>query len=268
MVSKLRSEDLRSEDLRSEDLMLVVNRGVSGEGMTANRIRGRSSRCHSYEGSARCWSGSQYYGTYYDFQTANPHLGSIDFDNTIESVRVTGIWLFYDHEGYNANTPDPTAMFWSYGVGYSLTIPEEYKNTATSLRPAGCVGINDDCWNVYEGLYFAGSTFAGTAEMSDLSFLGFDVFSIILTGKSAWTFCENVFYGGPCVCMYPDTDHVSRTLPVYLDVGIFPTVDHGMLHVKSIRKGCYGKRITSTTPRLSAGPQQTNGGYDSGSGGK
>ncbi|KAK4294864.1 hypothetical protein Pmani_032543 [Petrolisthes manimaculis] len=146
----------------------------------------------SYEGSVTCWAGGQYSGTHYEFQTSNPHLGSIDFDNTIESIRVTGVWLFYDHEVYNTNHPDPTDMFWSYGINYALNIPSEYQNTATSLRPAGCVGINDDCWNVYEGLYFAARTFAGSAEMSDLSFLDFDVSSIILTGKSAWTFCESV----------------------------------------------------------------------------
>ncbi|KAK4308292.1 hypothetical protein Pmani_020005 [Petrolisthes manimaculis] len=207
----------------------------------------------SYEGSVTCWAGGQYSGTHYEFQTSYPHLGSIGFDNTIESIRVTGVWLFYDHEVYNTNHPDPTDMFWSYGINYALNIPSEYQNTATSLRPAGCVGINDDCWNVYEGLYFAARTFAGSAEMSDLSFLDFDVSSIILTGKSAWTFCEGLYFSGACVCLYPNTDHVGKDLFSSLDVGIFPIIgDHGMLHVASIRKGCFGKHIspsTTTTPR-------------------
>ncbi|KAK4297016.1 hypothetical protein Pmani_030534 [Petrolisthes manimaculis] len=226
----------------------------------------------TYAGEAKCWSGDSHLGESMKFNDNNPHLGSVGFDNTIQSVKVTGMWIFYDDPDYNSNTADSSRFFYVHGLDYSMTIPDEYKNKATSLRYAGSQHkLNDDYWSIYQGMYFAGDTLGGTNDMTDLSFLTFDAFSVILVGKTAWSFCEGVNYAGPCVCMWPDTHH-DDTLFRELDLGIFPTLTSygGILRVRSVRKGCYGKVISSSSDsgsssssssRITHVSQGTEGGF-------
>merc|ERR1712212_911288 len=158
----------------------------------------------SYSSWTRCHAEAHQRGEWYDFNEYTPDLGPFKFDNTIESVEVKGMWIFYDNVEYNSHTAG--WVFWASGVDYKGDVPYEYTNLATSLKYAGSpYDYRDDTWTVYSGEGFTDQEHFGNSDAANLGSLGDDVSSIIITGNSAWTFYDGPNYQGTnCVCLRPN----------------------------------------------------------------
>ncbi|XP_050722106.1 uncharacterized protein LOC127001526 [Eriocheir sinensis] len=193
----------------------------------------------SYVYECRAFADSYFNGVYHDFNEPVPYLDSYDFDNTIESARVTGVWLFYDNVEYN--TYESGMVHYSWGLDYSDTF-DGVHNRVSSLRYAGSqLVINENGYNLYHGTYYTGKHLYETNDIPDLTVFHQDVTSIIIIGQSSWTFCEGTYYTGNCQCLYA-TQYDQNTLH-RLDVGFYPTIHDypvGLSQVMSVHQGCGG----------------------------
>merc|ERR1719369_1160234 len=103
-----------------------------------------------------------------------------------------------------------------------------------------------DTWTLYEGTIFTGSEYYGEGDSQDLGPLSYQASSLIVTGKSAWTFYEGRDYSGYRVCVEPNTDHDVGANGGVLNYGIFTSVtDVGMTDnsIGSVRKGCWSDKV-------------------------
>ncbi|MDK2412926.1 beta/gamma crystallin-related protein, partial [Aphanizomenon sp. 202] len=200
----------------------------------------------SYSSETRCYADQNLYGEWYDFNEYVPNLGLYHFDNTIESIRETGVWMYYDHAEYN--TYQSGWVFWATGIDFSGNVPSQYANTATSLRYAGSpYSLNDETWTVYSGESFTGHEVMGNEDAASLGPLGDDVSSIIILGQSAWTFYDGRdFHGTNSVCLYPNFKFNDDSEDRSLHVGLYPTPSHFQIsdnNIESVRKGCWSKNV-------------------------
>ncbi|XP_071539017.1 uncharacterized protein [Panulirus ornatus] len=211
----------------------------------------------SWVSSVRCFSQTQQNGENHEFNDAVVHLAAFDLDNTIESVKVTGMWIFYDHPDYN--THEAGRVFWAFGIDFKGDVPYEYRNMATSLRYAGSpFELNKETWTVYDGTSFVGDYLYGVDDAPDLSYMSNKVSSIILTGSSPWTVYDGPGFSGNRVCLMPNA-HDSGSYQK-LDLGIYPEPSYfmGNNRVRSLKKGCwYSKEVVGA--KLEVLQQNANG---------
>ncbi|XP_047502383.1 gamma-crystallin N-like [Penaeus chinensis] len=200
----------------------------------------------SYSSETRCWADQNQHGEWFDFNEFFHNLADIHFDNTIESVRETGMWMYYEHADYN--THQAGLVFWASGIDFSGNVPAQYANMATSLRYAGSpYSLDDETWNVYSGEAFTGDALWGYEDAASLGSLGDDVSSIIIVGQSAWTFYDGRdFHGTNSVCLRPNFKFGRDSDGRSLHVGIFPTPAHFQIsdnNIESVRKGCWSENV-------------------------
>ncbi|XP_071542387.1 uncharacterized protein [Panulirus ornatus] len=161
-------------------------------------------------------------GNYADFNDYVPNLSLVGFDNTIDSVIQTGMWMYYDNQNYNIVSGK---VYWVHGIDIHVNFPTEYTNMCTSLRYAGSPNyLNEDTWTMYEGSYFTGVEYYGNGESSNFGPITGSVSSFILTGLSPWTIYSGENWSGDTMCVYPNTDHDVGSNGATIDFGIFPEV--------------------------------------------
>ncbi|XP_037800247.1 uncharacterized protein LOC119595148 [Penaeus monodon] len=207
---------------------------------------GASPGTASYSSETRCFADQNQHGEWYDFNEAVPDLSPYHFDNTIESIRETGMWMYYENVEYN--THQAGLVFWASGIDFSGNVPGQYANMATSLRYAGSpYSLNDETWTVYSGEAFTGDELMGNNDAASLGYLGDDVSSIIIVGQSAWTFYDGRdFHGTNSVCLHPNLKFRSDFDGRSLHVGIYATPTDFHIsdnNIESVRKGCWSKNV-------------------------
>ncbi|XP_042889470.1 uncharacterized protein LOC122264574 [Penaeus japonicus] len=204
----------------------------------------------SYSSETRCYAEPNQHGEWFDFNDYVHELGTYDFDNTIESIRETGMWMYYDNINYN--TDQAGWVFWASGIDFCGNVPTQYANTASSLRYAGSpYSLDDETWTVYSGQSFTGHEHMGYKDASSLGSLGDQVSSIIIVGKSAWTFYDGTdFHGTNSVCLRPNFEFDLDSQGRVLHVGIYPTPSDFHIsdnNIESVRKGCWSERVVLGT---------------------
>ncbi|XP_063869790.1 gamma-crystallin S-like [Scylla paramamosain] len=184
---------------------------------------------------ARVWTEPNYQGVYYEFNEDVPYLSSYNFDNTISSIQVNGVWILYNEPEYN--TYQTSIVHWAWGLDKKENL-HGTDNQISSLRYAGSQSKSNEAgYNLYAGEMFTKKDLYGTSDIPDLSQFHQEVKSVIIIGQSSWTFCEQANYSGRCVCMAAK-QHDSNSL-TRLDVGFYQRMsDYYMYNVTSVRKGC------------------------------
>ncbi|XP_045618953.1 uncharacterized protein [Procambarus clarkii] len=209
-----------------------------------------------------CYSGFNKGGSFQTFSDYVPDLGLYNFDNTISSATVTGIWFYYEDEDYNLASSG--SVYWLHGFDYFSNFDNSYDDVFSSLRYGGspdCLGC--DTWTVYQGQYFTGSEFYGTTDSNFFGNLQGQVSAILLTGTSAWTFYDGPSYSGRSVCLYPNTVHDVSSSGEVLNLGIYPDVTQvGMYDnsIQSVRRGCWSD-VVFKAPEVHAQGQAKNGAW-------
>ncbi|XP_045608221.1 uncharacterized protein [Procambarus clarkii] len=187
-------------------------------------------------------------GNYLDFTDYEPDLLADGFDNAIDSVLQTGMWMYYENTDYNVQAG---SVYWVHGIDIGVNFPNDYIDITSSLRYAGSPYVlNDDTWTVYEGTSFAGSEYYGSYDSDSLGNLAGKVSSLILTGVSPWTIYSGENFSGDSLCVYPDTDHDTGADGSVLDFGIFPNMASLGINdnsIYSVKKGCWTKKVINAT---------------------
>ncbi|KAG7169455.1 putative Beta/Gamma crystallin-containing protein 1, partial [Homarus americanus] len=195
----------------------------------------------AWETQIRCYASANQQGEWYDFNEDISNLATVNFDNTIESIKVTGMWMLYQETDYN--TYSSGYVYWIDGIDYTGDVPSEYTNMASSLRYAGSpFQLNEDCWTIYAGEGFTEEGLYGNTDAGNLDRLSGEVSSIVLTGTSSWTFYDGDNFTGRHVCLKPDTHH-HHDLLKSLDIGIFATKSRmfpGLRNTELETEGCKG----------------------------
>ncbi|XP_063866145.1 uncharacterized protein LOC135103602 isoform X2 [Scylla paramamosain] len=170
--------------------------------------------------------------------TAVPELGLGKFDNQIQSVFQSGMWLYY--ESINYNDVIPGRVFYVIGTFTAVTFPFQYRNVVSSVRPIG--GENNEYGDMlisYQGEGFTGAQHSW--QYNDpfmLEEIG-RISSIIVTGMSPWTVYSGEYYTGNSLCVYPDIYPANyHTQPYILGMYINITM-LGLPNIISARKGCW-----------------------------
>ncbi|XP_018016466.1 uncharacterized protein LOC108673189 [Hyalella azteca] len=210
-------------------------------------------------GFTRVFSGFDSSEYYIDFLDYVPDLAAYGFDNVIRSACQTGVWFYYEQVQYNQA---PGAVYWMHGIEYCGNFPLDYADVTSSLRYAGSpYGLNDDSFTLYQGQTFTGSEFWGETNSGTLDYMDADGSSLVLTGRSPWTFFTGTQYTGTAVCVYPSTDHDVGSDGTLLDLGLFTSMsDLGLPDnsVRSVAKGCFSKKVVRGRP-LEALHRSANG---------
>ncbi|KAG7167506.1 uncharacterized protein LOC121868356 [Homarus americanus] len=200
-------------------------------------------------------------GSSLDISDYVPDLLVANFDNVIDSVRQTGMWIYYDNINYNI---DAGKVYFVHGIDISVNFPADYVDMSSSVRFAGSpFHMNEDTWTLYEGKSFTGQEYYGNEDSATLGNLAGKTFSIVLTGTSPWTVYCGENWVGISLCIYPDTDHDTGADGSVLDFGIYPDVT--ALHIPeysiySIKKGCWSNNV-ATPPKIQVDGRQENGAW-------
>ncbi|KAK8749092.1 hypothetical protein OTU49_015669 [Cherax quadricarinatus] len=213
------------------------------------------------EWTTRVFSGPDGQGDYLDVTDYVPDLLAANFDNVIESVQQTGMWMYYENTDYNLQSG---RVYWVHGIDIAVNFPSDYIDMCSSLRFAGSpYYVNEDSWTVYEGTAFSGSEYYGNYDSATFENLAGKVSSLILTGVSPWTIYSRENFLGESLCVFPNTDHDTGADGSVLDFGIFP--DMSALNISdnsiySVQKGCWSK-VVVTTSKLKVDGRLKNGAW-------
>ena len=163
-----------------------------------------------------------------------PSMRNQNFDNRVESLCVTGIWLLYADENYNANNL-AGSNYWVFGDNYCSNLPSQFKNMASSARFTGA----PDAWkadtiNFYMNDYFIGAEEYTYTDLNELQ-NNDRTKSLVVTGCTAWTLYEHSSYKGLCKCVYPAS--TSSCTPGFYEKST--TLGYLANTISSVRKGCY-----------------------------
>jgi len=179
-----------------------------------------------------------------------PTLRSQNFDNRVESLCVTGIWLLYADENYNVNNV-AGSNYWVFGDNYCTNVPSQFNNKASSARFTGAPDAwKADTLNIYVNDYFIGGeeyTYGDVSEFQNND----RAKSIIVTGCSAWTVYEHSNYKGMCKCLYPAS--TSDCTPGFYNNEA--SLGYLQRTISSARKGCYCSSKVQPTNYLSESQQ-------------
>ncbi|CAL4117393.1 unnamed protein product, partial [Meganyctiphanes norvegica] len=189
--------------------------------------------------TTRVFTDANMNGNYLDINDYVPDLGQYNFDNSIDSACVTGIWLYYENTEYNKMAG---RVYWLHGIDFCGNFPNDYTDMISSVRFAGDpTNWQADTLTVYEGQYFTGNEFYCTSDCGSLGNLDLDASSLIVTGTSPWTVYDGTNYSGQAICVYPnETDNGQNGNS--FSFGMWPetsTLGAPDNTIRSARKGCW-----------------------------
>jgi len=164
-----------------------------------------------------------------------PSLSGYSFNDRVQSCCVTGIWILYADENYNAKNSEGSSWY-VYGDNYCSKVPTAFLNVASSLRFTGAPdGMQYDTLNFYHLTNFMGSeefTYHTSAQLSYPD----SVRSIVITGCSSWTLYTEVGYKGRSVCISNGGTSAS------CNPGFYPfwsLNNNAHRRIGSVKKGCF-----------------------------
>ncbi|XP_018020611.1 uncharacterized protein LOC108676981 [Hyalella azteca] len=172
-------------------------------------------------------------GSYYEFLDYSPDLSVQGMDDSIRRVCLTGLWMLYVTPNYHK-----LAANLQFGIDWCNNLTEEisYPATASSLRYAGSpYALDDDYYNLYEGISYAGDEFRGDTDASSLLDLDLRVSSLIVSGPSPWTFFTGLNFTGEALCIYPNEYDASLHVEIVDAVFLTGLADNS---IRSVAKGC------------------------------
>ncbi|XP_018017204.1 uncharacterized protein LOC108673837 [Hyalella azteca] len=178
-----------------------------------------------------------------------PDLGEVLLlDNTIESVCATGFWTLYDAINYGANDTGDVCHFRAIKTCDDLS--SSCRNVISSLRYSGSpYGINNDYYNLYEGINQRGMEFGGETDAPHLGDLDLEVSSLVVSGQSAWTFYTGQGYTGASVCVYTDTHLSSSGIHLdYIQINELTELSLPDNSIRSVKRGCLADRVVGAPP--------------------
>ncbi|CAL4105042.1 unnamed protein product [Meganyctiphanes norvegica] len=178
-------------------------------------------------------------GQFWDFNSSIPDLGVYGFENTIRSICLTGIWIYYENIDFNKI---PGQVFWMPGFKSCTNLPRNFQNSKfSSVRFAGSpTNINSDSWTLYDGASFTRNSLYGTQDSGDLGELDLKVSSVILTGTSPWSFYSGKGWNGRGACVFP-TQYYTLENGERFNFRLIPRITAMNIPdnaVRSIKKGC------------------------------
>jgi len=191
---------------------------------------------------------SQWVGLYKDWYCGSlvltftnqdvPNLDTSHWNNAIYSVKVTGTWLFYDHDNYN--TGSNASMEYVSDVNqYSCHHLNSTGGKLTSVRSAG--DKNDYRLNsltLYKEEYFQDQEEFTNGDLAYVKLRQHK--SLIVTGNSTWTLYDQPGYGGNAICVncvYPEPPTSFK--PLFIS-NIVDELKVPFNSIRSIRLGCDG----------------------------
>ncbi|XP_045104601.1 uncharacterized protein LOC123500045 [Portunus trituberculatus] len=169
-----------------------------------------------------------------------PYLRSFTFDNKIQSVYQTGMWIYYEHERFNAFGHGFVLL--KYGNKLLENFERRYRNKVSSVRLVNSYkDKSHDVITFYKGIQFTDRDLATGVDMPYLGY-SMDVSSLIVIGNSPWTIYSKYHYGGHKECVYPETDHYINGKDERIQFGLYPNITNVPFFekgVQSARKGCW-----------------------------
>ncbi|XP_068226229.1 uncharacterized protein [Palaemon carinicauda] len=211
--------------------------------------------------TTRIYSRTDGRGNYVDIYQYIPDLYGTGYNDDIESVYQTGMWMYYENNNYN--TKYSGRVYFAHGIGLGVNFPRSFKNAASSIRFAGnrnYPGANT--WIAYEGDYFTGQQFYGETDAYSLEYLDLKVSSFIITGSVPWTIYSGQSFTGDTRCVYPN-EHDTGYAGDYLNFGIYPTMsDIGIRDntIRSVRMGCWSNNVVKSS-KVKYEHRSKNGGW-------
>ncbi|XP_042885675.1 uncharacterized protein LOC122261911 [Penaeus japonicus] len=205
----------------------------------------------SSAGKASAKEGVVYANLYKDIDEHGEMLHVVDyinmldvygFNDEVESTCLNGVWVFYEHDDYNA---DGGTVYWIIGINYCTTFDVPERNLFSSIKYVGSPNnLNADTLTLYQGTYFTGMEFYAFEDVPNLQSFTNLASSVMVTGSSPWTLYSGEGYTGESVCLYPDTNSITVN-DQKITLGA-----HGQLsqygfdnNVRSFAKGCFSKDI-------------------------
>lgn len=183
------------------------------------------------------------------------------FDNVIDSVKQTGMWIYYENYDYNVS---PGYSYFVHGIDISVNFPPQYCDLTSSLRFVGSMEVlNADTITFYEGTSFTAREYYTEVDTADFGQMAGTISSLIVTGLSPWTVYSGPNFSGLSFCVYADTDHDVGSNGEVFDLGIYPNMDSLNSpdnSIYSVRKGCWAGRKVKA-PELKVDGRQKNGAW-------
>jgi len=180
------------------------------------------------------------------------NLDDEGFDDRTRSVCVTGIWLFYQNNGFN--TQGVSGVEYVFGQNYCITLPI-LAGRVSSIRYAGnSKDYRTDSLTLYQFEYFQGQEEYTLSQLPDLNLIG-NHQSIIITGNSYWTLYDRPNYSGSAICLkVPDP---GSSIPSFISdlQSANPAIPHGS--IRSVRKGCSKQNYNGTVTLSSFAQMET-----------
>ncbi|XP_063866141.1 gamma-crystallin N-like [Scylla paramamosain] len=174
--------------------------------------------------------------------TTHGSLGDLtmyNFNNKMDSVYQSGLWIYYEHPAYNAMPGYAVVM---YGDRVSANLPEGYSNIVSSVRlvKSSHDGYKD-LITLYSGTGFAGQELITGVSRGSLDYMADQVSSLIVIGSSPWTIYSDYNYSGQQACVYPSTDYYVNDDGEVVYFGLYVNMTSvGFLDnsIQSVLKGC------------------------------
>jgi len=199
---------------------------------------GSGSKYIAKKQSITCYENSDYTGSSVKAIDYIPNLRGYNFNNRISSCCVTsGVWILYSGQDYNSGTSQGNS-FYMYGDNYCSRVPNNFINSASSLRYTGAPdGYKFDTLNFYHQINFSGREEYTYQDKSSMVFPD-SVNSIVVTGCTPWTLYGNPNYRNPIGCIYP-ADQTNCFPGMYRNARSL-----GIRRISSARRGCFSRYRT------------------------
>jgi len=173
-----------------------------------------------------------------------PNLQQQGWNNNAYSTCVVGAWLYYDYENYNQNTGG--LMEWVFGPGQKCVNFNNLQGAVSSVRFAG----SPKDWRTSTFTLYARDYFMGAEEyiyQDQPSIALQDHRSLIVTGNTGYTVYDQTNYQGNSICIFPQ-DAANYTPAFVYDLSNI-SIPYGA--IRSVRKGCYGKKVVRPKSEIS-----------------
>jgi hypothetical protein len=145
-------------------------------------------------------------------------------------------WLLFVEKNYNTGTD--TGMEYVFGPNNYCGNFQTVGGLISSARFVGSpTDYSSDTFTLFEGTYFQGTEEYTFSDLPSINLEG-NHRSLILTGATPWTVYDARNYQGNAICLYPPQSNDYR--PYFLSDTTSVTIPYGT--IKSVRKGCYGKK--------------------------
>ncbi|CAL4066386.1 unnamed protein product [Meganyctiphanes norvegica] len=186
-------------------------------------------------------------GAYTNFSSYQYDLDHVGWDNMVQSVCGTGVWLMYENKGYNSDHSQGHGSWVESFIAPEYmchNLPSTHYHELSSLRYVGSGYLEDETVTLYHSWSYEGGEALFLKDEDDLSDMTDEVSSFIITGPSPWTFYEDPYYGGIAICVEPWNVGSGKY------VGTFNVNDVGLPNniLSSIKKGCFAKTVVKAKP--------------------